>query len=50
MRPVHPQITIEVIKILSDNELEGKVLNSKKLGERKNCNLPGGWVGGWAGG
>lgn len=28
-------------KILSDTELEGVVLNSKTLGERKNCNLPG---------
>lgn len=34
-------IVIEVLEILSDTELKGKVLNSKKLGERKNCNLPG---------
>ena len=30
-----------MVKILSETELEGKVLNSKTLGERKNCNLPG---------
>eukprot|EP00197_Chlamydomonas_leiostraca_P003671 CAMPEP_0202860780 /NCGR_PEP_ID=MMETSP1391-20130828/2383_1 /ASSEMBLY_ACC=CAM_ASM_000867 /TAXON_ID=1034604 /ORGANISM="Chlamydomonas leiostraca, Strain SAG 11-49" /LENGTH=234 /DNA_ID=CAMNT_0049540023 /DNA_START=1 /DNA_END=702 /DNA_ORIENTATION=+ len=34
-------ITIEVVEIKSEKELVGKVLNSKKLGERKNCNLPG---------
>ena len=32
---------IEVEEILSPTELRGRVLNSKKLGERKNCNLPG---------
>jgi pyruvate kinase len=30
-----------VVEILSDTELRGRVLNSKALGERKNCNLPG---------
>ena len=34
-------ISIEVVQILNDTELKGKVLNAKKLGERKNCNLPG---------
>ncbi len=34
-------ISIEVEEILSATELRGRVLNSKKLGERKNCNLPG---------
>jgi pyruvate kinase len=34
-------ISIEVVEILSPTELSGRVLNSKKLGERKNCNLPG---------
>ncbi len=35
------QVAIEVVSILSDTELVGKCLNSKQLGERKNCNLPG---------
>ena len=30
-----------MLEILSDTELRGRVLNSKLLGERKNCNLPG---------
>lgn len=34
-------ISIEVLEIMSDTELRGKVLNSKALGQRKNCNLPG---------
>lgn len=34
-------ISIEVMEIMSDTELRGKVLNSKALGQRKNCNLPG---------
>ncbi|KIY96424.1 pyruvate kinase [Monoraphidium neglectum] len=34
-------LAIEVRKILSDTELAGVALNSKSLGERKNCNLPG---------
>ncbi|KAG2495346.1 hypothetical protein HYH03_006615 [Edaphochlamys debaryana] len=34
-------ISIEVVKILNDKELLGKVVNSHKLGQRKNCNLPG---------
>jgi pyruvate kinase len=34
-------ISIQVDQILSDTELRGTVLNSKKLGQRKNCNLPG---------
>ena len=34
-------ISIEVEEILSPTELRGRVLNAKKLGERKNCNLPG---------
>eukprot|EP00961_Rhodomonas_salina_P125937 1696843-Rhodomonas_salina.1 len=34
-------IVIEVLEILSETELKGKVLNDKELGERKNCNLPG---------
>jgi len=33
--------SIQVLEILSDTELRGRVLNSKLLGERKNCNLPG---------
>jgi pyruvate kinase len=34
-------ISIRVDSIESDTVLKGTVLNSKKLGERKNCNLPG---------
>ncbi|MGB1592622.1 MAG: pyruvate kinase, partial [Promethearchaeia archaeon] len=34
-------IVIQVLEILSETELKGRVLNSKELGERKNCNLPG---------
>ncbi|KAF5842973.1 pyruvate kinase [Dunaliella salina] len=34
-------ISIRVDEILSEKELRGTVLNSKSLGERKNCNLPG---------
>ena len=34
-------LVIEVVEILDDKNLKGKVLNSKKLGERKNGNLPG---------
>jgi len=34
-------ISIRVDEIVSDRELRGTVLNSKSLGERKNCNLPG---------
>jgi pyruvate kinase len=34
-------LSIEVVEILSATELKGKVLNSKELGQRKNCNLPG---------
>ncbi|KAJ1479369.1 pyruvate kinase [Baffinella frigidus] len=34
-------IVIEVAEILSETTLKGKVLNTKDLGERKNCNLPG---------
>jgi pyruvate kinase len=34
-------ISIEVVRILSATELLGRVVNSHKLGQRKNCNLPG---------
>ena len=34
-------ISIKVEEVLNDTELRGTVMNSKKLGERKNCNLPG---------
>ena len=34
-------IVIQVKEIVSDTVLKGTVLNSKELGERKNCNLPG---------
>lgn len=34
-------ISVEVVKIMSETELLGKVINSHKLGQRKNCNLPG---------
>jgi pyruvate kinase len=34
-------ISIVVEEILSTKLLRGTVLNSKKLGQRKNCNLPG---------
>jgi pyruvate kinase len=34
-------ISIRVLEILSKSELKGIVLNSKELGQRKNCNLPG---------
>ena len=34
-------VVIEVTEILDERNLKGKVLNNKKLGERKNGNLPG---------
>ncbi|EFJ40446.1 pyruvate kinase [Volvox carteri f. nagariensis] len=34
-------ISIEVVSILNDTELLGRVINSHRLGQRKNCNLPG---------
>jgi hypothetical protein len=34
-------ISIRVDSIVSKTVLKGTVLNTKKLGERKNCNLPG---------
>lgn len=34
-------VSIVVEEVLNDREVKGKVLNSKSLGERKNCNLPG---------
>jgi pyruvate kinase len=34
-------VSIEVLEILNDRELKGRVLNTKSLGERKNGNLPG---------
>ncbi len=34
-------ISITVDEVLSPVTLRGTVLNSKKLGQRKNCNLPG---------
>ena len=34
-------ISIRVDELLSPTELRGTVLNSKELGQRKNCNLPG---------
>ena len=34
-------IVIEVVEIIDEKNLKGKVLNSKKLGQRKNGNLPG---------
>ena len=33
-------ISIVVTELLSSTELEGKVLNTKELGQRKNVNLP----------
>lgn len=30
-----------MVDILDDTKLLGRVMNSKKLGQRKNCNLPG---------
>jgi hypothetical protein len=30
-----------VIEILDDKRLLGRVMNDHKLGQRKNCNLPG---------
>lgn len=35
-------ISIEVVSVTSETELLGRVVNSFVLGERKNCNLPGG--------
>lgn len=32
---------LQVIAVTSDTEILGKALNHKKLGERKNVNLPG---------
>lgn len=34
-------ISIEVTEVVSETEVKGVVQNSKALGERKNCNLPG---------
>ena len=34
----------QVVRILNDKEVLGRCLNSKSLGARKNCNLPGLWV------
>lgn len=34
-------LSVEVLEVLSATELRGRVLNSKELGQRKNCNLPG---------
>ena len=34
-------VSIRVDELLSPTELRGTVLNSKELGQRKNCNLPG---------
>jgi hypothetical protein len=34
----------QVKEILNDKELRGVVINDHKLGQRKNCNLPGGFV------
>lgn len=34
-------ISIEVTDIISDTEVKGTVQNTKTLGQRKNCNLPG---------
>jgi pyruvate kinase len=34
-------ITVTVQKLLSPTELLGEVENTKELGQRKNCNLPG---------
>lgn len=34
-------ISIEVTEVMSETAVRGKVLNSKELGQRKNCNLPG---------
>lgn len=34
-------ISIEVTEIISDTEVRGTVQNTKSLGQRKNCNLPG---------
>lgn len=34
-------ISIKVTKVVSPTELLGEVDNTKELGQRKNCNLPG---------
>lgn len=34
-------ISIDIVSKLSDTELEGRVCNTKELGQRKNCSLPG---------
>ena len=34
-------VVIKVLEIIDDRHLRGEVLNDKKLGERKNGNLPG---------
>lgn len=34
-------VCLQVTEILTDKELKGTVLVSHKLGQRKNCNLPG---------
>jgi pyruvate kinase len=32
---------LQVLEVLDDTKLLGRALNSHKLGQRKNCNLPG---------
>ena len=34
-------VWLQVVEILDDSRLLGRCMNSKKLGQRKNCNLPG---------
>lgn len=34
-------ISIDILRKLSETELEGRVCNTAKLGQRKNCSLPG---------
>jgi pyruvate kinase len=36
-----PPVPGQVLEVLDDTRVRGRVLNTHKLGQRKNCNLPG---------
>ena len=40
-RPLCVLLPRQVVEILDERRLLGRVMNSHKLGQRKNCNLPG---------
>lgn len=41
LSPLFGCLHAQVEEILDDKRLLGRVMNSHKLGQRKNCNLPG---------